>query len=383
MTAGRVVLDNEGLQQLFDTLRKRGYRLVGPTVREGAIVYENVSSVEDLPVGWTDEQGQGTYRLKKTGDERVFGYTLGPQSWKRFLFPPAARLLRANRNAKNILAHGEELPNGKYAFIGVRSCEIHAIATQDRVFLKGQYSDPEYRSRRENAFIVAANCSHAGANCFCGSMQTGPKATFGYDLALTEVLYGESHYFVVDIGSEFGGSVMESIPHRTASETESDAANHVSESVLMHKVLDTAGIKELLYRNYENPRWAEVANRCLTCGNCTLVCPTCFCNTVYDVTDLSGTQTERWRKWDSCFTVDFSYIHGGSIRPSPRSRYRQWMVHKLGTWIDQFGTSGCVGCGRCITWCPVGIDITEEARAIRESEKNGITETGGMKIANP
>ena len=83
---------------------------------------------------------------------------------------------------------------------------------------------------------------------------------------------------------------------------------------------------------------------------------------------LYGARAERWRKWDSCFTLDFSYIHGGSVRTSAAARYRQWLSHKLATWIDQFGSSGCVGCGRCITWCPVGIDITEEVAAIRASE---------------
>jgi len=137
----------------------------------------------------------------------------------------------------------------------------------------------------------------------------------------------------------------------------------------MGRTMDTAGIKELLYRSYDHPRWDDVAKRCLTCANCTMVCPTCFCSTVEDTSDLKGEHAERWRKWDSCFTMDFSYIHGGSVRSTPRARYRQWMTHKLATWIDQFGTSGCVGCGRCITWCPVGIDITEEVRAIRESEQ--------------
>ena len=161
------------------------------------------------------------------------------------------------------------------------------------------------------------------------------------------------------------------MPHKAASAEEKAKAEGIVAKAArqMGRTLDTKGIKELLYRNYENPRWDDVAKRCLTCGNCTLVCPTCFCTTVEDVTDLTGEHVERWRKLDSCFTMDFSYIHGGSIRSSPRARYRQWMTHKLATWIDQFGTSGCVGCGRCITWCPVGIDITEEAAAIRQSEE--------------
>jgi ferredoxin len=134
------------------------------------------------------------------------------------------------------------------------------------------------------------------------------------------------------------------------------------------RTLDTAGIRDLLYQNFEHTRWDDVAARCLSCGNCTLACPTCFCSTVEDSSDVAGQRAERWRRWDSCFVQSFSYIHGGSVRMSPRSRYRQWLTHKLASWIDQFGTSGCVGCGRCITWCPVGIDITEEVAAIRGAE---------------
>jgi Fe-S oxidoreductase len=133
----------------------------------------------------------------------------------------------------------------------------------------------------------------------------------------------------------------------------------------MGRAMNTAGIKELLYKQIDHSRWEEVASRCLTCANCTMVCPTCFCTTVEDVSDVTGEHAERWRKWDSCFNLNFSYIFGGSLRRTVKGRYRQWMTHKLASWIDQFGVSGCVGCGRCITWCPVGIDITEEVRAMR------------------
>jgi ferredoxin len=132
----------------------------------------------------------------------------------------------------------------------------------------------------------------------------------------------------------------------------------------MTRAVRTEGIRELLAATLDHPRWDDVASRCLTCTNCTLVCPTCFCSTVEDVTDLTGRTAERWRRWDSCFTLGHSYLHGGSVRSTARDRYRQWLTHKLGTWIDQFGHSGCVGCGRCITWCPVGIDITEEVAAL-------------------
>jgi ferredoxin len=343
---------------------------VGPTVRDGAIVYDELKSANDLPIGWTDQQDGGTYRLQRRTDHALFGYAVGPHSWKKFLHPPVQRLWQAQKegNQLKLDATGDQPP--KYAFLGVRSCELHAIAIQDRVFLEGKYVDPVYKSRRQGTFIVAVNCGKAGGTCFCVSMKTGPKATFGYDLALTEVLDNGSHYFVVDVGTERGAEILADVPHRQSTPEAADAAQTVvaRTSAEMGRALNTDGIKELLYNNYQHPRWNDVASRCLSCANCTMVCPTCFCTTIEDVTDLTGEHAERWRKWDSCFTMDFSYIVGGSVRSSTKSRYRQWMTHKLATWIDQFGSSGCVGCGRCITWCPVAIDITAEVRAIRESE---------------
>jgi len=367
-----VVLERQHLQQLLDVLTKRGYRIVGPTVRDRAIILDELGSVADLPAGWTDEQDGGTYRLKKRADEALFGYVVGPHSWKKFLLQPQMRLWQARRvgSTFEVLAGSEETP--RFAFIGVRSCDLHAIATQDKVFVAGEYADPSYRSRRENILVVAVNCGQAGGTCFCVSMKTGPKVTFGFDLALTEVLDVDGHYFLVEVGTELGAEVLREVSHREAREEEKAAAESVIArcSGQMGRSLDTTEIKELLYRNYEHPRWDDVAGRCLTCGNCAMVCPTCFCTTVEDFTDLSGERAERRRRMDVCFTMDFSYIHGGSIRSSAMARYRQWMTHKLATWIDQFGVSGCVGCGRCITWCPVAIDITEETRAIRESELN-------------
>lgn len=365
------IIERDTLDVLFTALRARNFQLLGPTVRDGAIVYADLTSSADLPIGWTDAQDGGVYRLTRRDDAAVFGYAVGPQSWKQFLHPPTLRLWQARREEHGfqILPESQEPP--RFAFIGVRSCELHAIAIQDRVFLHGPHVDPTYKLRRENIFVVAVNCGQAGGTCFCVSMQAGPKAISGFDLALTEIIQGEQHYFVMETGSERGAELLQEIPHREARTDEQQAAGEVvaRTTAQMGRSLDTTDIKPLLYRNYEHPRWDDVANRCLTCGNCTMVCPTCFCTTVEDTTDLTGEHAERWRKWDSCFTLDFSYLHGGSVRTSAKSRYRQWLTHKLATWIDQFGTSGCVGCGRCITWCPVGIDITEEIRVIRANER--------------
>jgi ferredoxin len=233
----------------------------------------------------------------------------------------------------------------------------------------GRYGDRDYAARRDGAFLVAVNCFEPGGTCFCTSMGTGPRADAGYDLALTEILEG-SHRLLVEVGSERGAEILADLPSRPADEADVGAAARAVDGAAqkMGRQMESADLRDLLARNLEHPRWNEVAERCLTCANCTMVCPTCFCTTVEDHTDLSGDNAERWRTWDSCFAQDHSYIHGGSVRPSGRSRYRQWMTHKLGTWHDQFGSSGCVGCGRCITWCPVGIDITEEVAAIRATD---------------
>ncbi len=362
----KAVIGRAGVGALIDALAGRGWRVLGPRVRDGAIVYDEVAGLDDLPAGWTDRQEPGRYRLERRDDAALFGYAVGPQSWKRFLHPPIELLWRARKEGDGFAIAGAEEDGRKFAFLGVRACELAAIAIQDRVFMNGPYPDSAYGKRRENNFFVAVNCGEAGGTCFCVSMKTGPKAEAGFDLALTELIEGERQRFVVEVGSAAGAEVLTTMPHEKASPEETEAAEAVVARTAsrMGRKLETDGLKELLQGNPEHPRWDEVAKRCLTCANCTMVCPTCFCTTIVDVSALDGT-AERMRKWDSCFSQDFSYIHGGSVRKETKSRYRQWMTHKLASWIDQFGTSGCVGCGRCISWCPVGIDITEEAAAMR------------------
>jgi sulfhydrogenase subunit beta (sulfur reductase) len=356
---------------MLDALRRRGYRLVGPTIRDGAIVYDDIASLADLPAGWTDEQEGGRYRLARRKDEALFGYAVGPHSWKKFLHPPLQRLWTTELAADGVHLVPEPPAAERFAFIGVRACDLRAIAIQDRVLLEGARPDPGYRARREAAFIVAVNCGVAGGTCFCASMDAGPKAARGYDLALTELADERGHRFVAEAGSEKGREVLAELELRAATSEELTKAEAVvaHTAATMGREMRADDVHDLLLRNLDHPRWEDVAQRCLTCGNCTMVCPTCFCTSIADSSALGGTPVSRSQRWDSCFTMDFSYIHGGSVRSSARSRYRQWMTHKLATWWDQFGTSGCVGCGRCITWCPVGIDITEEVAAIRGSER--------------
>ncbi|HET6966947.1 MAG TPA: 4Fe-4S dicluster domain-containing protein [Ornithinibacter sp.] len=377
------LIDVDGLQALVDGLRARGFTVIGPTVRGGAIVNAPLGSVDDLPRGWGDEQAPASYRLRPRDDDAFFGFAAGAQSAKPVFFPADELLWRGRRTAdgrgfevdadgdthEDAAGAGQE-KGGPYALLGVRSCDLSALGIHDTVLAGRHVGDAHYARRRGDAFVVAVACSDPGGTCFCVSMGTGPRPESGrgapFDLCLTELLDG-GHRFVVEVGSERGGELLDAIGASPATVRDVEAATHVTETASrrMGRRLDTDGLKELLYASVDSPRWDDVASRCLSCTNCTMVCPTCFCTTVEDVSDLTGQQAERHRVWDSCFDADFSYIHGGVVRESARSRYRQWMTHKLASWQDQFGSSGCVGCGRCVTWCPAAIDITAEAAALR------------------
>jgi ferredoxin len=361
------VVEAQEISALLDVILESGYRLLGPTVKDGAIVYDEIAAVSQLPKGLGQEQTNGRYRLRPRGDGAFFGYAVGPHAWKRFLFPASLRLYGVTREGRALQVEREESDPRPDAFLGVRPCDVAAIARQDRVFLGGPYRDRAYAARREAALVIAVQCGQAEATCFCSSMGTGPRAAAGFDLALTELLDGGRHEILVETGSARGEALLEKITSRPAREADLAAAREATRraEASMGRSLDREGLAELLAASAESPRWEEIAGRCLSCANCTMVCPTCFCATVEDASDLTGSSAERWRRWDSCHTLDFSYIHGGSIRRSASSRYRQWMTHKLATWVEQFGETGCVGCGRCITWCPVGIDLTEEARALQ------------------
>ena len=368
------LMDLDGLQALIDALRRRGWTVLGPTVRDGAIVNAPVRTVSDLPVGWGDDQDAAHYRLRRRDDDAVFGFASGAQSAKPVFFPTEEVLWRGRRTADGFEAEPvDPAGDGPYALLGVRSCDLHAVGIHDTVLRDRARADAAYAARREGAFVVAVTCGEPGGTCFCVSMGTGPRPRPGhgapYDLALTELIDDAGHRFLVEVGSDRGLEVVDEIGAPPAGEDDAELADRVAERAAgrMGRTLDTAGLKELLYAGVDSPVWDAVAQRCLACGNCTAVCPTCFCTTVADVTDLAGDATERARVWDSCFDADFSHLHGGNVRASTRSRYRQWMTHKLGSWIDQFGMSGCVGCGRCVTWCPAAIDITEEAAALRRA----------------
>ncbi len=373
---GSAMLGLDGLEQLITALAARGYDVIGPVERDGALVYDRISSIADLPAGRGDWQEPGSYRLKAREDGALFGYAVGPHSWKRYLHKPNETLFKTRRVGEELVFEPPAEPPPPTAFLGVRPCELAAIFVQDRVLMGGHYINAEYKTRREAAFLVTVQCGSPAATCFCSSMHTGPRAEGGFDIALTELLDNGRHEFLAEPGSDRGAALLAYLPSHPASEADWQAAVAVTTraaEAISRRMPPGKEIKAALQANPEHTRWDDVAKRCLACANCTLVCPTCFCTTVEDRSDLDGRGAVRVRRWDSCFTRDFSYVHGGAVRTQTRSRYRQWMTHKLAHWWDQFGTSGCVGCGRCITWCPVGIDITTEAAAFTEGQNYGNT----------
>jgi ferredoxin len=363
-------LSMQGLEHMVRSLRAMGYTVVAPTVRDGVIAFAEIVSVDQIATGVRDELGPGRYRLTEDPSSRHFNYVVGQDSPKRFFFPPKLELVALHVQGKRFVLDRTAPKPPKLAILGIRPCDLAAIRVQDRVFGYDDEgvahrceTDTYYNQARKQSLLIAVNCTQPGATCFCDSMGTGPGAREGYDLSMTELGGG----FLLRTGSAQGRAIVEELPVREPSPSEIELGQLKIDQACerMGRHVDTDGLKGLLDDQIDHPSWDEVARRCMACSNCTMVCPTCFCSTVTDSNDLATGVASRTRRWESCFTHQFSYTTAGSVRSSMRARYRHWMRHKLGTWWDQFGTSGCVGCGRCITWCPVGIDITEQAASLR------------------
>ena len=359
-------LRRERIDELITALAAEEREVIGPRPEDGTIRLGPVSSADDLPRGIGLDNAPGKARVVERGGGRLFDSPPGPDSWKHWTFPP--------RVTQAVWTDGDGTPDGdrhlenpprqitRKAFLGVRACEIAALAVHDRVLAKGPVPDRDYVARRLDNLIVAVECAVAGGTCFCTSMGTGPEVRDGFDLALSEIDDG----FVVRVGSAAGAALMAGLPVSRATDSQLDQA-HTSVARVREQLGDpvpTAGLAERLVAAAQSPKWAEIAERCIACTNCTLVCPTCFCTSVSQRSDLDGQAASNERAWDSCFTLDFARVAGGNFRTRIPDRYRQWLTHKFGTWTTQFGQFGCVGCGRCITWCPVGIDVRESLMAV-------------------
>jgi len=363
-------LPRHELQLLLRGLRAQDYTCYGPTVHENTITYVPIEDVAALPTGYRDEQAPAHYRLTKHENQHQFAWANGPQALKPLLFKPRQSLWTAHKSDDDRLDLRESEPvNERMAIIGVRACDIAALYLQDRHFLHTDTPDPYYRAAREHLFIVAVNCSHPAATCFCASTGDGPSVSYGYDIALTELEDG----FIVVAYSTRGQDLLQTLPRQevTAAQMQQADDQHEHAIACQTRTLPSRNLQHELFSKLDHPQWDDVAERCLSCGNCTAVCPSCFCHSEHDAGGLDLAQSEHLREWDSCFTEGHSYIHGITIRGGTRERYRQWLTHKLGSWHTQYGRSGCVGCGRCISWCPAAIDLTAEVTAICTGDGDG------------
>lgn len=357
----------EDLILLFNTL-KESYRVIGPKIKGRSIVFSEIE-FKDIPFGYKDHQGRGTYRLEKIDSNFLFTFSNGMDSLKRFLFPPKTEVFSFQINKKGFHIRPLKKNDSALAFFGVRACDLTALKLYDRIFLKGITRDSNYDGIRSNIFIVALNCGIPSNNCFCSSMDSGPEVRDYFDISLTEI----DRFFLIEGGSQKGKEFIKGLTLEDASSEDLIKKRDIIDLCKrdIKKNFNSQDISSLIYRNFEHPRWQETAKRDLECGNCTQVCPTCFCNSTYDRISLSEIKRYpyisgiRMRTWDSCFSRNFARVHGGNFRPSRRARYRHWVCHKMVYTKEQFGITGCVGCGRCITWCPAGIDITEEINALR------------------
>lgn len=358
----RQFLPHSALQGLFDALMERGYAVVAPQARDGRIVYEEARHAAELPWGVSLSQDAGTSRISQGTQGQCFAWANGPQALKPLLFAPKDPLWHISRKANGFSVETIETPQRPLAVIGVRACDLAALSIQDQHFLGGPYPDPHYGARREGMLLIAVNCTHPASTCFCASTGDGPEAKAGFDIALTE----QENGFVAQAGSPAGEAMLALLQLEAASSQQIEtAANNIEHAAVSQtRAIPGTQLRDALMARLDHPRWQEVAQRCLACGNCTMVCPTCFCHAETEQPELDGNGSLHSREWDSCFGERHGYIHGKQLRPEISQRYRQWLTHKLASWHDQFGRSGCIGCGRCIAWCPVGIDITEEAAAL-------------------
>lgn len=260
-----------------------------------------------------------------------------------------------------------ETPVVKQAVFGIRPCDVHALLALDEVFLSHAPPDPYYQGRRQGTFILAANCIEAGETCFCASMGTGPGLSHDYDLLLTEL----DHEFLLEVGSEPGAALACQLHGKEPTTSDWDLKEHLLQKAAAGSqvTLNTDRLPEIMQSSANHPYWEEVTAKCFACANCTSVCPTCYCADIFDETDLSLHETKRKRRWSWCFLVEFGAVHGGNFRESRIDRLKQFMQHKLNFSVGQYDFFHCVGCGRCIVWCPANIDIAQTARVIRGDEK--------------
>jgi ferredoxin len=313
-------LPHQRIDDMLYQLQGDGYKCVAPRHHESEINYDTITKSADLPWGFHDEQAPGHYKVNKSDHKHAFGFVLPTTSVKPMLFKAKENVWKVKRNDEGKLAFEPIVEFEKIAVFGVRPCDLRGIEIQDRVFMENSYNDVRYVKRRENQFLIAMNCTKSHSNCFCVALGDAPQADKGFDLAMTEI---EGDGFVVEIGSDKGRALLDALDLEAASGGQAQKALAKIVYAVDGQKKTLPPIKEVetkLMANLEHPQWDDVASRCLSCGSCTQVCPTCFCHTERDEPNVLGTETNHTREWDSCFSIDHSYTHGDTFREDPKYR---------------------------------------------------------------
>jgi ferredoxin len=360
-------LQRSQLQQLIDILQTQGYTCVGPRHQNNVLVYDTIDSAADLPQGVEVKQSPGRYVVEQHQHLRHFSWANTAQAIKPLSFASKETLWQCVKDEQGRLHFQQQIPEPEaIAIFGIRACDLAALKLQEQHFLHPQAEDPWFKQRIGHLFIIAVHCSHAADTCFCASTGDGPDVRDDFDIAMHELDDG----FILEAGSYSGERILKKLQlEQIESHHREQAEAQIQQCIDDQSRSLPDDVQHKLLQQLEHPHWEKIGERCLSCGNCTAVCPTCFCHQQHDEFSMADNTGTHYRQWSSCFTHNHGYISGHSFRPTRARRYRQWLTHKFANWYEQYGRSGCVGCGRCIAWCPVGIDVVDELEVLCEAKQ--------------
>jgi sulfhydrogenase subunit beta (sulfur reductase) len=290
------------------------------------------------------------FGLLEDASHAVLDYTRTLLPPKKFFHPPRLPMFRLEGES-----YLEPEPAPNRVLFGVHPCDIHGLLILDKLFLE-RFRDPYYAERRSKTAILAMSCI-PDDKCFCKSTNTH-FIDEGFDLAFNDL----KDFFLCWVGSSLGDDLIRLAPELFDSNVQhKDMWRYVewrrwrdSQFVLQP---DLTGMPDIMELSHDHPVWRELGEKCLACGSCSMVCPTCNCYNVADTAMPDGTG-DRERFWDSCTLKEYSLVAGGhNFRADRRDRLLLWYTHKLQKFMSQYGKPSCVGCGRCAVTCPVDINV--------------------------